>query len=443
MEKRIMHIISGMLLVVALLSMTGCGKSGHAESQRTDTGTDAGMQTYSVYYMNQKWTEFSVYDTKIDQLESTENVIDKLMNLLISTEDEQLYDRCILLHTTWIPYREFEEVLGIHGIDEYIRYGGTMSLGGVHYNETSTFATLESTDQYVYTAIARNIQHSLRCYQYENHFQHLRDLYDKNELTSAINRVVGDINHRFTLEVLTQDFKSHDLGTSASNLRRDRKNPTDILDRVDVAEVTDNLRKLLEIRNKKEQQVELDDVHAAEIEEYLNLLEFEQKNGFAFAIVFLICVSLILCYIVSYLVDIFVKQIKAVLLKEKMYKKFNNLQDVYKNTLIQIYRQPTKSLKMEMSNSVAAYLTAIRAIDRSELSDMGYIFDYFLQPWVVMSIERLIEENKKYIKKLEKAIPKIKDKDEQNELKENLKVCRANLEYLTTVDESNNFNEWE
>lgn len=69
------------------------------------------------------------------------------------------------------------------------------------------------------------------------------------------------------------DFKSHDLGISASNLRRDRKNPTDILDRVDVAEVTDNLRKLLEIRNKKEQQVELDDVHAAEIEEYLNLLD--------------------------------------------------------------------------------------------------------------------------------------------------------------------------
>lgn len=102
--------------------------------------------------------------------------------------------------------------------------------------------------------------------------------------------------------------------------------------------------------------------------EYLNLLEFEQKNGFAFAIVFLICASLIVCYIASYLVDIFVKQIKAVLLKEKMYKKFNNLQDVYKNTLIQIYRQPTKSLKMEMSNSVAAYLTAIRAIDRSELT---------------------------------------------------------------------------
>ena len=193
------------------------------------------------------------------------------------TEDEQLYDRCVLLNTTFIPYREFETVLGIHGIDEYIRYGGTMSLGGIHYNENSTFASKEKTDEYVDTAIARNIQHSLRCYQYEGHFRHLRDLYDKNELSSAINRVVEDINHRFTLEVLTQDWKSHDLGISASNLRRDRENPTDILDRIDLMAVTNSLRKLLEIRNKAEQTIELDDIHVAEIKEYLDLLDLTRE----------------------------------------------------------------------------------------------------------------------------------------------------------------------
>lgn len=193
------------------------------------------------------------------------------------TEDEQLYDRCVLLHTTFIPYREFETVLGIHGIDEYIRYGGTMSLGGIHYNENSTFASKEKTDEYVDTAIARNIHHSLRCYQYEGHFRHLRDLYDKNELTSAINRVVEDINHRFTLEVLTQDWKSHDLGISASNLRRDRENPTDILDRIDLMAVTNSLWKLLEIRNKAEQTIELDDIHVAEIKEYLDLLDLTRE----------------------------------------------------------------------------------------------------------------------------------------------------------------------
>ena len=64
------------------------------------------------------------------------------------TEDEQLYDRCITMHMTFISYREFERVMGIHGIDEYIRYGGTMSLGDVNYNEKSTFASKKSVDEY-------------------------------------------------------------------------------------------------------------------------------------------------------------------------------------------------------------------------------------------------------------------------------------------------------
>lgn len=188
-------------------------------------------------------------------------------------EDEQLYDRCVLLHTTFIPYREFEAVLGVSGIDEYIRYGGTMSLSGAYYNETSTFASKRSADEYVDTAIVRNIQHSLRCYQDEGHFRHLQELYEQNELTSAINRVVEDINHRFTLEVLTRDFRSNDLALSARNLRRDKKIPTDILDHVDLAAVTERLRDLLEIRNKSEQTVSINEVHSAEIREYLCLLD--------------------------------------------------------------------------------------------------------------------------------------------------------------------------
>ncbi len=75
----------------------------------------------------------------------------------------------------------------------------------------------------------------------------------------------------------TQDWKSHDLGISASNLRRDRENPTDILDRIDLVDVTDNLRKLLKIRNKAEQTVKLDNIHVVEIKEYLDLLDLTQE----------------------------------------------------------------------------------------------------------------------------------------------------------------------
>ena len=33
------------------------------------------------------------------------------------SESRELYDRCVLLHTPWIPYREFEQVLGIINTD--------------------------------------------------------------------------------------------------------------------------------------------------------------------------------------------------------------------------------------------------------------------------------------------------------------------------------------
>jgi len=190
------------------------------------------------------------------------------------SEDEELYDRCIMSHTTFIPYREFEGVLGIEGIDDYIRYGGTMSLSGEKYNdEHGIFATKKSTDEYVDSAIARNIQHSLKNYQYEGHFRSLRDLYEKNELTNVINRIVEDINHRFTLDVLTRDFKSSDLRISAKNMRKDRHEPSDILDNIDTDKVNGILKELLEIRNRAEQEIEIEDSHRIEIREYLDLLD--------------------------------------------------------------------------------------------------------------------------------------------------------------------------
>ena len=192
----------------------------------------------------------------------------------VFSEDQELYDRCFMLHTTFVPYREFENVLGIKGIDEYIRYGGTMSLGGVDYNRSGmTFATKESTTEYVDSAIARNIQHSLKNYQDGNHFRHLAELYEADELTSAINRIVEDINHRFTLSVLTKDFKSNDLSLSAKNLLRDRNEPNTILQQIDITEVTRQLRELLEIKNKPEQTVAISDIHRAEIKEYLDMLD--------------------------------------------------------------------------------------------------------------------------------------------------------------------------
>ena len=190
----------------------------------------------------------------------------------VLSQSEQLYDRCFLLHTTFIPYREFENVLGIKGIDEYIRYGGTMSLSGINYN-SSAFSNHNETNKYVDSAIARNIQHSLKYYQDGGHFRHLQELYEKDELTNAINRVVEDINHRFTVDVLTKDFVSNDFSISARNLRKDKIHPSDILDQMDKEAIVDRLKSALEILDKKEQSIKIDDKHALEIKEYLKVLD--------------------------------------------------------------------------------------------------------------------------------------------------------------------------
>lgn len=190
----------------------------------------------------------------------------------VFSEDEQLYDRCILLHTTFIPFREFSNVLGIHDIDQYMEFGGTMSQSGDNYNK-GIFGTKKSTADYVNTAIARNIQHSLKNYQYGSHFRNLKSLYDKGELTSAINRIVEDMNHEFTIEVLTRAFKSHDFGSAKDIMRKDRENPTDILDDADGEKITERLKKLLRILNQEEQKIEIQDAHRLEIKEYLDLLD--------------------------------------------------------------------------------------------------------------------------------------------------------------------------
>ena len=195
--------------------------------------------------------------------------------------DEELYDRAVTIHTTFIPFREYSRLLGIHDIDEYIRYGGTFRVGETDFDDPElndegvSFRDDESTRRYIDTAIARNIQHSLACYQSGGHFRNLIDLYEKKELTNAVNRIIEDMNHRFLVSVITRDFESHDLGSSAQIQRKRAAmiGEPSILDKIDTEAVTARLMTILEIKNKKDTAVEITAAHIAEIQEYLSILD--------------------------------------------------------------------------------------------------------------------------------------------------------------------------
>lgn len=196
-------------------------------------------------------------------------------------EDDELYDRVRMIHTTYIPYREYSRLLGIDSIDEYIRYGGTFRMGETDFDDDelksddASFRDDESTRRYIDTAICRNIQHSLACYERGNHFRHLYSLYEAGELTGAINRIIEDMNHRFVLSVLTKDFVSGDLGIAARNLRneRDPVKRTAVLDAINVEAVTKRLMEILDIRNSEERSVGITPSHVKEIQSYLKALD--------------------------------------------------------------------------------------------------------------------------------------------------------------------------
>ena len=195
--------------------------------------------------------------------------------------DDELYDRAITIHTTFIPYKEYERLLGICSIDEYIRFGGTLRIGETVFddedliNEDASFRDDESTRRYIDTAICKNIQHSLLCYGHGEHFVNLKSLYEANELTGAINRIIESMTHQFVLSVLTERFKSHDLGSAAEVLRKDSREDhrTDVLDTIDREPITAKLMELLDIRNEEDRSIGLTDAHVWEIKEYLKALE--------------------------------------------------------------------------------------------------------------------------------------------------------------------------
>lgn len=193
----------------------------------------------------------------------------------------ELYDRAFLIHTTYIPFREYNRLLGIESIDEYIRYGGTLMPGETEFDDpdalerTAAFRDDETTRRYIDTAVCKNIQHSLACFENGNYFRHLRELYEADELTSAINRVIESMNHQFLIRTLISKFKSHDLGSAAQILQKqtDPDRQTDILEKIDREAVTGKLMEMLEIRNREDQTVGITPAHAAEIREYLQALD--------------------------------------------------------------------------------------------------------------------------------------------------------------------------
>ena len=193
---------------------------------------------------------------------------------------DELYDRSVMIHTSFIPFQEYARLLNIQSVDRYIEYGGTLKMENMSFDDPDvafdevSFRDDESTRKYIDTAISRNIQHTLKNDHYGEYFNQLRELYDKGELTNVINRIVESMNHRFLLRVVQENFKSHDLGSAKELLLHEfpAQRATVLYD-IDEKQVVERLKAIIEVKERSETTVEVTQEHIEKIKKYLLMLD--------------------------------------------------------------------------------------------------------------------------------------------------------------------------
>lgn len=193
---------------------------------------------------------------------------------------DELYDRSVTIHTSFIPFREYARLLNIRSVDSYIEYGGTLKMENMSFDDQDAafdevaFRDDESTRKYIDTAISRNIQHTLKNDHYGEYFNQLRELYEKGELTNVINRIVQHMNHRFVLRVVEDEFKSHDFGSAKELLLHDlpAERATVLYD-VNEKQILERLKAIIEVKEKSETTVPITQKHIDKVKKYLLMLD--------------------------------------------------------------------------------------------------------------------------------------------------------------------------
>ena len=193
---------------------------------------------------------------------------------------DELYDRSVTIHTSFISFREYARLLNIRSVDSYIEYGGTLKMENMSFDDPDAafdevaFRDDESTRKYIDTAISRNIQHTLKNDHYGEYFNQLRELYEKGELTNVVNRIVQHMNHRFVLRVVEDEFKSHDFGSAKELLLHDlpAERATVLYD-VNEKQILERLKAIIEVKEKNETTVPVTQEHIDKVKKYLLMLD--------------------------------------------------------------------------------------------------------------------------------------------------------------------------
>ena len=280
-------------LLFQMLSELPIEKTAYIKVQTTDDMSRLTKDLKALFELGYRYVfidEITLLGDFIDTAAVLSDVFSMMgMKIVVSGTDslgfamanrDELYDRSVTIHTSFIPFREYARLLNIRSVDSYIEYGGTLKMENMSFDDPDAafdevaFRDDESTRKYIDTAISRNIQHTLKNDHYGEYFNQLRELYEKGELTNVINRIVQHMNHRFVLRVVEDEFKSHDFGSAKDLLLHDlpAERATVLYD-VNEKQILERLKAIIEVKEKSETTVPITQEHIDKVKKYLLMLD--------------------------------------------------------------------------------------------------------------------------------------------------------------------------
>ena len=280
-------------LLFQMLSELPIEKTAYIKVQTTDDMSRLTKDLKALFELGYRYAfidEITLLSDFIDTAAVLSDVFSMMgMKIVVSGTDslgfamanrDELYDRSVTIHTSFIPFREYARLLNIRSVDSYIEYGGTLKMENMSFDDPDAafdevaFRDDESTRKYIDTAISRNIQHTLKNDHYGEYFNQLRELYEKGELTNVINRIVQHMNHRFVLRVVEDEFKSHDFGSAKELLLHDlpAERATVLYD-VNEKQILERLKAIIEVKEKSETTVSITQEHIDKVKKYLLMLD--------------------------------------------------------------------------------------------------------------------------------------------------------------------------
>ena len=280
-------------LLFQMLSELPIEKTAYIKVQTTDDMSRLTKDLKALFELGYRYVfidEITLLSDFIDTAAVLSDVFSMMgMKIVVSGTDslgfamanrDELYDRSVTIHTSFIPFREYARLLNIRSVDSYIEYGGTLKMENMSFDDPDAafdevaFRNDESTRKYIDTAISRNIQHTLKNDHYGEYFNQLRELYEKGELTNVINCIVQHMNHRFVLRVVEDEFKSHDFGSAKELLLHDlpAERATVLYD-VNEKQILERLKAIIEVKEKSETTVPITQEHIDKVKKYLLMLD--------------------------------------------------------------------------------------------------------------------------------------------------------------------------